>query len=68
MSDVEKLVDFPIKFTGNEIREYMKEVLDTKINYFFYYDAISSILLILEWLLDVKEMIDRVKKLEAAVI
>lgn len=44
MSDVEKLVDFPIKFTGNEIREYMKEVLDTKINYFFYYDAISSIL------------------------
>ncbi|WAM31665.1 sugar phosphate nucleotidyltransferase [Caldicellulosiruptor naganoensis] len=68
MSDVEKLVDFPIKFTGNEIREYMKVVLDTKINYFFYYDAISSILLILEWLLDVKEMIDRVKKLEAAVI
>jgi len=68
MSDVEKFVDFPIKFTGNEIREYMKVVLDSKINYFFYYDAISSILLILEWLFDVKEMIDRVKKLEAAVI
>ncbi|WAM33948.1 sugar phosphate nucleotidyltransferase [Caldicellulosiruptor morganii] len=68
MSDVEKLIEFPVKFTGNEIRDYMKAVLGSGVSYFFYYDAISSILLILEKLKEVKEMIDKVKKLEAAVV
>jgi len=45
-------------------RDYMKAVLEQGINYFFYYDAVSSIVLILERLSEVKDLIDKVKKLE----
>lgn len=65
ISDVEKLLDMPVKYTGNEVRDYMKTIMNEGINYFFYYDAISSIILILENIKSVKEMIDKVKKLEA---
>jgi len=65
ISNVENLFDIPIKYTGNEIRDYMNEIYKNNINYFFYYDAISSIILILENIRSVKEMIDKVKKLEA---
>jgi mannose-1-phosphate guanylyltransferase/phosphomannomutase len=64
ISDVERILDVPVKYTGNEIRDYMKVVLDEGIDYFFYYDAVSSVMLILEKLAEVKDLIDRVKKLE----
>ncbi len=64
LSDVDKLLDVPVKYTGNEIRDYMKVVLEEGINFFFYYDAVSSVMLILEKLAEVKDLIDRVKKLE----
>lgn len=64
MSDVDRLLDVPVKYTGNEIRDYMKVILEEGISFFFYYDAISSIILILERLGEVKELIDKVKKLE----
>lgn len=64
ISDVEKILDVPVKYTGNEIRDYMKVVLEHGIDYFFYYDAVSSIMLILEKLSEVKDLIDKVKKLE----
>ncbi|ADL41585.1 Nucleotidyl transferase [Caldicellulosiruptor obsidiansis OB47] len=64
INDVDRLLDVPVKYTGNEIRDYMKAVLEQGINYFFYYDAVSSIVLILERLSEVKDLIDKVKKLE----
>jgi len=64
MSDIDKVLEIPVKYTGNEIRDYMKTILGENVDYFFYYDAVSSIILILENIKTVKEMIDKVKKLE----
>ncbi len=42
----------------------MKVILEHGINYFFYYDAVSSVMLILEKLAEVKDLIEKVKKLD----
>lgn len=64
ISDVERILDVFVKYIGNEIRDYMKVVLDEGIDYFFYYDVVFFVMFILEKFVEVKDLIDRVKKLE----
>jgi len=66
-NDIEKFLNVNIKWTSNEFREYLKTVADEGIDYFFYYDAISSIFLILENLQYVKKISQKVKEFEATV-
>ncbi|MEZ0537490.1 sugar phosphate nucleotidyltransferase [Caldicellulosiruptoraceae bacterium PP1] len=61
LNDLEKQFSIEIKWTDNEIRNYIKTLIAENINYFFYYDAISSILLILENIDFVKEIISKFK-------